>query len=110
MIKEDFREFLKKQGKSMGKYYISGKALGLNAINDIIKWAKGVERVFGVDLGAVVENPEETQKLLRKINLSNEVIDKRKRNFSDAVKAYFEFINGYELPLEKQDNTIAKEQ
>ncbi|AKL96475.1 hypothetical protein CACET_c30310 [Clostridium aceticum] len=101
MIREDFREFLRKQGNSIAKYYIPGKALGLNAINDIIKWAKGVERVFGVDLNKIVENPEETQKLLRKINFSNELIDKRKRNFSGAVEAYFEFVSGHELPSEQ---------
>lgn len=100
MMEDDFRQFLKSQGKSIDKYYISGKALGLNAINDIIKWAKGVERIFSVDLDTIAKSPEETQKLLKKINLSNEVVEKRKEHFSGAVKAYVAFVNGNELSSE----------
>lgn len=100
MIEADFKAFLKERGKSMGKYYTSGKIFGLNAVNDIIKWVKRVEKLYGIDLDTVVKGSEETKKLLRRIHLSNEVTDKVKRNFSGAVKAYFEFANGHEFSEE----------
>ncbi|ABR49377.1 hypothetical protein Amet_3239 [Alkaliphilus metalliredigens QYMF] len=106
MTEADFKEYLKNQGRSIGKYYSCGKALGLNAINDIIKWAKGVEKVFDLHLDTIVEDSGETQKLIRKIHLSNEITDKQKRNFSDAVKAYFGFVNGYELPAESKSESL----
>jgi len=98
MVEVDFKGYLKEQGEYIGKYYSIGKVLGLNAINDIIKWAKAVERVFNVNLDEVVEaGSEVTIDLLRRIQFSYEVGEKQKENYSGAVEAYFVFVNGYEL-------------
>ncbi|SCZ10302.1 hypothetical protein [Alkaliphilus peptidifermentans] len=101
MTKSNFKAYLKKQGQSIGKYYPKGKALGLNAINDIIMWANRVERLFDLNLDVIAQGSKETQELLKKINHSNLVSDKQKRNYSGAVRAYFEFINGHVLPSEQ---------
>ncbi|MDR5660041.1 hypothetical protein RH915_11120 [Serpentinicella sp. ANB-PHB4] len=95
MTQTEFKEFLKIKGQGISKYYTEGKVLGLNAINDIIKWAKGVERVFEVDLDVIVNSHEETVHLLNKVDQSYGM-NKQKSKSIAAIKAYYEFRNGRE--------------
>ncbi|WP_026478672.1 hypothetical protein [Alkaliphilus transvaalensis] len=97
MRQQDFKSYLKSQGEDIGKYYINGKALGLNAVNDIVNWAKRVEVIFDVDLDEKVGSEEEIQSLVRKIQLSGEILDTKKIYYASAVKLYSEFANGYNL-------------
>ena len=92
----DFKDFLKNKGLSIGKYYTSGKALGLNAINDLIKWGKSIERVFGVDLDLITKDNNSTKELLYLIQYSDELMNKQKLNFTGTLNAYYEFVNGHE--------------
>ncbi|QUH25845.1 hypothetical protein [Serpentinicella alkaliphila] len=92
----DFKDFLKNKGLGIGMYYTSGKALGLNAIHDLIKWGKSIERVFGVDLDSITKDSNATKNLLRAIQNSDELVNKQKSNLMGTLKAYYEFVNGNE--------------
>lgn len=93
----NFKGFLINEGEDIRKYYNTGKVLGLNAVNEIISWTKGVERSFDIDLDIIVKSQEGTIELLNKINDNGYITDNQKSKYLSAVKAYYKYANGFEL-------------
>jgi len=84
--------------------YLEGQSLCVNGVVARLYWCKRVEGDFGVDLEDVAESETKMQKLRRAVYDNEKYTWRQRRNFPNALKKYFEFVNGYELPRLNRKN------
>jgi hypothetical protein len=67
-----------------------------------------IERDLNIDMDIVVQSQEETQRLRRRIYKDPGYSICQRRNFPNAIKKYFEFINEIELPRLNQTQICSR--